>query len=63
MVFVIILFLFFRKALAPITRADIRQWFCTHEIPYGAFRSSNGQIYPWFHGMTSRIVFDSFRFF
>ena len=44
----------FRKALVPITRADIRQWFCTIEIPYGAFRASNGQIYPWFHGIISR---------
>lgn len=44
----------FSKHLSPITRANIRQWFCTNEIPYGAFRSSNGQIYPWFHGIISR---------
>mgnify|MGYP006897339602 CR=1 FL=1 len=31
--------------------ADIRQWFCTYELPHNTFRSSNGQIYPWFHGI------------
>ncbi|CAF4358000.1 unnamed protein product, partial [Rotaria sordida] len=39
------------KPLSSITRADIHQWFYTNEISYGTFRSSNGQIYPWFHGM------------
>ena len=34
----------------PLTREDIRRWFCTNEIPYGTFRAPNGQIYPWFHG-------------
>ncbi len=38
------------KPLLPLTRDDIRRWFCTIEIPYGTFRSPNGQIYPWFHG-------------
>jgi hypothetical protein len=38
------------KPLLPLTREDIRQWFCTSEIPYETFRSSNGEIYPWFHG-------------
>ena len=38
------------KPLLPLTREDIRQWFCTSEIPYSTFRSPNGQIYPWFHG-------------
>ncbi|CAF1441452.1 unnamed protein product [Rotaria sordida] len=42
------------KPLSSITRADIHQWFYTNEIPYGTFRSSNGQIYPWFHGIISR---------
>ncbi|CAF0939719.1 unnamed protein product [Adineta ricciae] len=42
------------KPLTAITRADIRQWFCTNEIPYGAFRSTNGEIYPWFHGIIPR---------
>ena len=41
---------FSSKALVPLTRADIRQWFCVNEIPYGTFRSPTGQIYPWFHG-------------
>ena len=48
-----ILFLF-SKSLSPITRDDIREWFITSEIPYSSFRSSNGQIYPWFHGIISR---------
>jgi hypothetical protein len=38
------------KPLLPLTREDIRQWFCTSEIPYETFRSPNGEIYPWFHG-------------
>ncbi|CAF1446928.1 unnamed protein product [Rotaria sp. Silwood1] len=42
------------KSISPITRSDIHQWFHTNEIPYGTFRSSNGQIYPWFHGIISR---------
>ncbi|CAF4639725.1 unnamed protein product [Rotaria sp. Silwood1] len=42
------------KPLLPLTRQDIRQWFCISEIPYGTFRSPNGQIYPWFHGIISR---------
>ncbi|CAF4894769.1 unnamed protein product, partial [Rotaria magnacalcarata] len=42
------------KSLSPITRADIHQWFYTNEIPYGTFRSSNGQIYSWFHGIITR---------
>ncbi|CAF3312306.1 unnamed protein product [Rotaria socialis] len=42
------------KSLSSITRADIHQWFYTNEIPYGTFRSSNGQIYPWFHGIITR---------
>ncbi|CAF2828126.1 unnamed protein product [Rotaria sp. Silwood2] len=42
------------KPISSITRADIHQWFRTNEIPYGKFRSSNGQIYPWFHGIISR---------
>ncbi|CAF0930295.1 unnamed protein product [Adineta steineri] len=42
------------KPLSVITRADIRQWFYTNEIPYGTFRSLNGDIYPWFHGIISR---------
>lgn len=43
-----------RNPHAPKTRADIRQWFCINEIPYGAFRSSAGQIHPWFHGRSFR---------
>ncbi|CAF1379370.1 unnamed protein product [Rotaria sordida] len=42
------------KPLLPLTREDIRQWFCLSEIPYATFRSPNGQIYPWFHGIISR---------
>lgn len=42
------------QPLLPITRDDIRQWFRTCEIPYGTFRMSNGEIYPWFHGIISR---------
>ncbi|CAF4582007.1 unnamed protein product, partial [Rotaria sp. Silwood2] len=42
------------KPLLPLTREDIRQWFCISEIPYGTFRSPNGHIYPWFHGIISR---------
>lgn len=42
--------LIFSKPLLPLTRDDIRRWFCTYEIPYGTFRSPNGQLYPWFHG-------------
>lgn len=44
----------FSQPLLPITRDDIRQWFRTCEIPYGTFRMSNGEIYPWFHGIISR---------
>ena len=43
-----------RIEFLPITRADIRQWFCTFEIPYGTFRMPNGEIYSWFHGIISR---------
>lgn len=42
------------KPLLPLTREDIRHWFCMTEIPYGTFRSPTGQIYPWFHGIVSR---------
>ncbi|CAF3810944.1 unnamed protein product [Adineta steineri] len=42
------------KPLLPLTREDIRQWFCTREVPYSTFRSPNGQIYLWFHGIISR---------
>ncbi|CAF3145998.1 unnamed protein product [Rotaria socialis] len=42
------------KPILPLTREDIRQWFCTSEIPYATFRSSRGEIYPWFHGIISR---------
>ncbi|CAF2113186.1 unnamed protein product [Rotaria magnacalcarata] len=42
------------KPILPLTREDIRQWFCTSEIPYATFRSSSGEIYPWFHGIISR---------
>ncbi|UJR33130.1 hypothetical protein I4U23_020587 [Adineta vaga] len=42
------------KPILPLTREDIRQWFCTSEIPYNTFRSTNGHIYPWFHGIISR---------
>ena len=38
------------KPILPLTREDIRQWFCTIEIPYSTFRSPKGDIYPWFHG-------------
>jgi hypothetical protein len=55
------------KPLLPLTREDIRQWFCTSEIPYGTFRSPNGQIYPWFHGkyhmFNQAILFIDFCFF
>lgn len=39
-----------RILILPLTREDIRQWFCTVEIPYATFRSPTGEIYPWFHG-------------
>ncbi len=48
--------------MLPLTREDIRQWFCTSEIPYGTFRSPNGEIYPWFHGKYY-LIKDLFEFF
>lgn len=53
----------FSKPLLPLTRDDIRRWFCTYEIPYGTFRSPNGQIYPWFHGNSSLRVSHLFILF
>jgi hypothetical protein len=42
-----------------LTREDIRQWFCISEIPYSTFRSSTGQIYPWFHGKLQLFLISS----
>lgn len=46
-----------KKSVLPLTREDIRQWFCLSEIPYGSFRSPQGLIYPWFHGKFLLVLF------